>query len=452
MLSVLHKFRMAFAAAIGSAVALASAAGIFLHLNEGSTIVRLSDRIDPARAIVYVSTPDRKLLFSTIDRYRSMTRNAPSESNTAAADRYEYALLRTGSGAAAWIMNGYTDNIDTSLLLPTKSRASLTRTPFFASLPESAESFVWFDLASFPLPESAGADIVRAAFSAYTEGILLLESAEHGKLMLRRPSLSSDVPVDDDMLADDANLLRISLGNPKSALSTLRAGLTEKNRPLLEGLVGILGAQMEKRTGSSDLSAIGSDLLSGPTVLSVQRIDNGALAVTLSGTARHSSVFSAWLQKAAARMTEGRIRRREFLKEYTRTDVVTDDTAVWTDRTREHGWMIQRLGATGSDLSFTVATLGSRYIIGNAEDLVRNSVGEQMPSRSGKIGSGTADVAWATAQAESLLPFLAPLRPVTEAILGSYSATLTWSIAPMSRGIMIDWTLGRQTEANLHGR
>ena len=104
LLRFLQKFRIALAALIGLAIALATIAGIFLSLKVNPDTLHLADRIDATHSILYVSTPDRAILFGALHRYQNiLSIGAPKEVDIAVADRYEFALIQTGSGETAWI-------------------------------------------------------------------------------------------------------------------------------------------------------------------------------------------------------------------------------------------------------------------------------------------------------------------------------------------------------------
>ena len=447
----LSRFRIVLAAVAGIAVALAAAAGIFLSLKVDPKTLHLSDRVDADRVLAYISSPDRTVFFDGVRRYETlMGDKSPAEQDIAPADRYEFALLRAGPGTTQWIVYGRDEKEgshktvvsanDPTLFLPlTERRQSLSRAQLFQHLTNDESSFVWFDVRNLPLPDSPAAILVRSLLSPYKEGLLVVDTKGKGRLLLKgRTGLRTGAM--DMRQSDDTPVAGMSLGDPLSILAATTADMEERDPALLEGLTGILTARLQEWTGSTDLMLL-KGLLAGPVSLEMHRAEAGRTLFAMSGTASGNDTLRTILEKASSVMMEGNIRRMEFLDEYSRSDITAATTSGLAELAPHNGWMMKRLGGTGSDISLFIAQSGRKYVLGNDESLVQQMTGVRGDDAS--FGSGSMDMAWVSAEIETRLPFLEPFRPTLETLLGPSSARLTWRISGISGGIGIEWSLSR---------
>ncbi|MBP7114167.1 MAG: hypothetical protein KBA40_01805 [Candidatus Peribacteraceae bacterium] len=448
----LSRYRIVLAAVAGIAVALAAAAGIFLSLEVDPKTLHLSDRVDAKRALVYISSRDRVVFFGGVRRFETlMGDSTPTEQDIAQADRYEFALLQTGSGVTEWIIYGRNErdgshttvvsNNDPSLLLPlTERRQALSRIQLFQHLTKDESSFAWFDVHALPFPESTAATLARSLLSPYKEGLLIGDSQGKGRLILKGKTVQRTGALEMST-GDNIPVAGMSLGDPLSILSAMTINLKERDPALLEGLTGILTSRLQKWTSSTDLALL-KGLLAGPVSLEMHQREEGRSVFAMSGTASENDTLRTILEKAASVMMEGSIRRIEFLDEYSRKDVTAATTSGLTDLDPHNGWVMKRLGGSGSDISLFAAQSGRKYVLGNDESLVKQVTGARGDDAS--YGSGSMDMTWVSSEIETRLPFLQPIRPTLETLLGPSPARLTWRISGISGGIGIEWTLTRE--------
>lgn len=455
-LRFLHRFRIVLAACVGIAIALATAAGIFLSLRADPKTLNLAQRIDPTRAMVFITTPDRERFFEVIDHFAGlMNESMPTEQDVAPADTYEFALLSSGSGSTDWIIYGrkasddthvtLVSNDDPSLFLaPTERRHSLAGTAFFAAATKSATSLLWFKTLYLPLPTSESADIARALLAPHEEVAILFGARGQGRLMVINDTLNLRGTAPDLTISNDpASLLGMSLSEPAAILENFTRALQSKNPALTEGITGILKAQAQTYLGSSDLALIAHDLLSGPASLTLRRNNMGEILFAFSSTAGSTIIRDSWLVTMASAMKEGNVRRMEFFKkEYTRTDVTAADTTGWRGGGTYKNWSLRHLGGTGSDVSLTLAVSGRRYVAGNDTSLVEAMI-DSNAAMSTSLASGTADIGVLSQETETRLPFLQPVRSTVEALLGPSPEHLTWRMTQVGDYLTIDWSLSR---------
>ncbi len=448
-LGILHKFRILIAVAVGIAVALAAAIGIFLSLKVDPKTLSLADRTDPSRTLVYVSTTDRQTLLKALERFAPLLNGiGPTDADITNADRYEFALLRSGSGTVDWTMYGKQEKEGTHVTLVSRNdpslfldiadrKSSLAYTPLFAYTSKADGSFVWFRPDVLAIPRSDSGDIARALLTPYKEGMLILDAVGRGRLMLKGQASAGQGGIA-DVTKGDVPLVGLSLSDPSRILSDVAAALNEKNPSLLEGITGIAKARLEKTTGSTDITSLGKDLLAGPLSIVMQRGEAGTVVV-IAGTASHAKVIDAWLKKIASVMTEGSVRRQEFFqKEYTKVDVTADEASGISDTGDYKGWMMKRLGAASDD-PIIIAVSGRKFMVGNDESLIKTTIDGQT-AHAGLV-SGTADIAWLSSETERRLPFLEPVRPTLEALLGPSPSRLTWHATQIAGGMALEWTL-----------
>jgi len=450
IMSFLHKSRIVLAASVGIALTFAVVGGIMISMKVDPRELSLADRTDPTRTLVYISTTERQTFFSALERFATLMNGiGPTEADIAIADRYEFALLRSGSGTVDWTMYGRNEKEgshvtlvsrnDPSLFLSVASRkSSLAYAPLFAYIPKPAGSFVWFRPDSLALPRSNSGDIGRALLTPYKEGMLVLDGAGRGRLMLKAKTSAVQGSIT-DVSKGELPLFGISLSDPSHLFSSAVAALAEENPSLLEGMTGIAQVQLEKMTGSTDITVLGKDLLSGPLSMVMRRGEERTMMV-ITGTASHTKTMEMWMSKITSVMTEGSVRRQEFFKnEYTKIDVTADESSGLSDIGDYKGWTMKRLGAA-SDHPFTIAVSGRTFMVGNDESLVKAHIDGSTTTYPG-LASGSADIAWLSTELERRLPFLQPIRPTLEALLGSSPSRLAWHARPIPGGISLEWSL-----------
>lgn len=454
IMSFLHKSRIVLAASVGIALTFAVVGGILISMKVDPKTLSLADRTDPTRTLVYISTADRQTFFRALERFAPLMNGiGPTETDIAPAERYEFALLSSGSGTVDWTMYGRNDKEgshvtlvsrnDPSLFLSVADRkSSLAYSSLFAYTPKPAGSFVWFRSDALTLPRSHGGDIGRAFLAPYKEGLLVLDGAGRGRLMLKGKTSVGHGGIT-DVTKGDVPLFGLSLSNPSYVLSSVAAALAKENPSLLEGMTGIAQAQLEKMTGSTDIRSLGKDLLAGPLSISMRRGETRTMMV-FTGTASNAKTIEMWINNIASVMTEGSVRRQEFFQqEYTKVDVTADEASGISDADDYKGWTMKRLGAA-SDSPFTIAVSGRTFMAGNDESLVKAHIDGNTASQSG-LASGTADIAWLSSEMERLLPFLQPVRPTIESLLGPSPSRLTWHVTPIAGGMTLEWTLTSAT-------
>jgi hypothetical protein len=244
-----------------------------------------------------------------------------------------------------------------------------------------------------------------------------------------------------DRVTTEIPLLSLSVSDPMTVLKAATTGLESNDPQLLEGLTGILKARMQTLTTSSDVSILSSDLLAGPTNLTVHRGSGNDVRIAFSGTARNSKVFREWLSSVASAMTEGNLRTSEFnRKEYVRTDVTAGDENAVIETGVQNGWSLLRVGGSGAEISLFAAQSGRAYVIANNEGLVTVIINANTSGNS-TVASGTMDLAWFVTNSEKAAPFLIPLRPTIEALFGPSPSRLTWRASPIPEGISVQWSL-----------
>ncbi len=455
ILRSLHRFRIVTLITIGIAIALAAIVGIALNLTVDPKTLHLSDRINPTATVLYISTTDRATLFTTLNRFDALLGDKkPSPTDFANADRYEFAIVQSGSGNLSWMFYGHNiqarnhvtvlSENNPSLFLPLKERRkSLSFTPLFTEAGESEKSLVWFRTAFFPLPEIESATIVQALLAPYSVGIIFFDTSDQGQLLLLSEITTMKGGSIERSDTDDAPF-DLSLGNTKTLIDSFVTALQEKDAELLDGLAGILKARMKKFTGLSDLQKIRSDLFSGPLNITLRNGIGTEVLFSISGTASQEKVIGSWIHAIASMNMEGTMRHMDFFKkEFTRTDIVADETQGLQTLEEYKGWSMTQIGGSGSDLSIVAATAGRRYVLGSNQELVKQVIDGYGTSQSSALAAGTMDIPWFTKQAEDQLPFLIPLRPTMESLFGTSGSRLSWHIAPITRGIRIDWSLTR---------
>ncbi len=452
IMAFLHKSRIVLAASVGIALTIAIIGGILLSMKVDPKTLSLADRTDPSRALVYVSTTEKETLLKAIERFAPLMNGiGPTNADIPNADRYEFAILRSGSGTVDWTMYGRNEKEKNHVTLVSRNdpslflgvadrRSSLARSSLFAYTAKTDGSFIWFRPDAVAIPNSESGDIARSLLAPYKEGILMLDAAGRGRLMLSGMAATPQGGMIDAVAQNnDAPAFVLSLSHPSRMLSDVGSALTKENPTLSEGLKGIAQAQVEKVTGSTDIESISKDLLSGPLTIITKKGDAGVMSV-VTGTASHSKVIDAWLMKIASVMTEGSVRRQEFFgKEYTKVDVTADEASGLGDLGNYKGWAMKRLGAM-NDNPFIIAVSGRKFMIGNNEALVKATI-EGHTNVHGGLVSGAADIGWLSNEIERLLPFLEPVRPTIEALLTPSPGRLTWHITPISSGILVEWTL-----------
>lgn len=452
IMAFLHKSRIVLAAAVGIALTIAMIGGILLSMKVDPKTLSLADRTDPSRALVYVSTTEKEILLKAIERFAPLMNGiGPANADIQNADRYEFAILRSGSGTVDWTMYGRNEKEKNHVTLVSRNdpslflgvadrRSSLAASPLFAYTAKTDGSFIWFRPDAVAIPDSESGDIARSLLAPYKEGMLMLDIAGRGRLMLSGMAATPQGGmIDSAVQNNDASAFALSLSYPSRVLTDVGSALTKENSALSEGLRGIAQAQLEKVTGSTDIASMSTDLLSGPLTIMMKKSDTRIISV-VTGTASHPKVIDAWLTKIASVMTEGSVRRQEFFgKEYTKVDVTADEASGLGDVGDYKGWAMKRLGAI-NDNPFTIAVSGRKFMIGNDEALVKATIEGHANVRGGLV-SGAVDIGWLSSEVERLLPFLEPVRPTLEVFLGPSPGRLTWHIAPISSGILIEWTL-----------
>ncbi len=453
LLRFLQKFRIALAALIGLAIALATIAGIFLSLKVNPDTLHLADRIDATHSILYVSTPDRAILFGALHRYQNiLSIGAPKEVDIAVADRYEFALIQTGSGETAWILDSVNttkgthvmqaSKTDVSLLPLTERRQSLASTPLFKSVSEPTASFAWFDTAAIPLPESESALLVQAALSSYSEGLIQFDAVGRGRLSLIGQTKPLHGNAGEIPNTHPLPLLGISLSEPAAVLQNFGTEFTAKDPALLEGMTGILKAQLQKLTGSTDVNGLADDLLTGPFTIIIKQGDADALLFALSGTATSAKVFDQWKTSILSLQTEGIIRTKEFFeKEYTRTDVTAKQVAENTASRDYKNWILDVPQGSGAELSLMTAQKARKYILGNNEQLIKSMIDADAGMPSSGVSTGSADMTWFASIAKAHMPFLGSIRETVEAFFGTFPSRLVWKVSTIPNGIIVDWQI-----------
>ena len=449
-MSFLHKSRIVLAASVGIALTFAIIGGILLSMKVDPKTLSLADRTDPSRTLVYISTTERQTFFKALDRFALLMNGiGPTEKDIAMADRYEFALLSSGSGTVDWTMYGRNEKDGSHTTLVSRNdpslfvdiadrRSSLAYSPLFAYTSKTDGSFVWFRPDVVALPRSDSGDIARALLAPYKEGMLILDAADRGRLMLKGATSGLQRGIA-DITKGDVPLFGLSLSDPSHILSSVTATVGTENPSLSEGIAGIAQAQLEKMTGSTDITSFTKDFLAGPLSIVMRRGDAGIVTV-VTGTASHAKVIDTWLAKIASVMTEGSVRRQEFFqKEYTKIDVTADETSGLSDVGDYKGWTMKRLG-TANDHPFFIAVSGRKFMVGNDESLIDTTMNEQMAADGG-LASGSLDMAWLSTEIERLLPFLEPVRPTLEALLGPSPSRLTWHTTSIAGGIALEWTL-----------
>lgn len=452
IMGFLHKSRIVLAASVGIVLTIAIIGGILLSMKVDPKTLSLADRTDPSRALVYVSTTEKETLLRAIERFAPLMNGiGPTNADIPNADRYEFAILRSGSGAVDWTMYGRNEKEKNHVTLVSRNdpslflgvadrRSSLARSTLFAYSTKTDVSYVWLRPEAIALPQSDSGDIARAILTPYKEGMLILDAAGRGRLMLSGMTTTpQESMINTAAQNNDSSAFVLSLSNPSSILSDVGSALTKENPSLSEGLRGIAQAQLEKVTGSTDIASMSTDLLSGPLTIMMKKNDARITGV-VTGTTSHSKVIDTWLMKIASVMTEGSVRRQEFFgKEYTKVDVTADEASGLGDLGDYKSWAMKRVGAM-NDNPFIIAISGRKFMLANDEALIKTTI-EGHENLRGGIVSGTADIGWLSNNIERLLPFLEPVRPTLEAFLGASPGRLTWHITHISSGILIEWTL-----------
>ncbi len=451
-MKIVYRFRIALATVVGVTIALATASGIFLQLTIDPESLQLADRIDASHTILYLATNKRETVMHAISRYKTVLNDeGPSESDITIADQYEFALLRTQSGTLVWIIEERNEKQerrtrssleDPSLFLPvSQRRQSVGSSPLFEHVTQSQQSLAWFDIEALPIPESASSSLVRAVLSSFEVGLVQFDTSDRGTLLLQKKKISESWKHANIASVEDV-LLSISLSDPTALLLDCINGLATRDQAFLEGLTGIVQATMQKLTGSTDLATMGADLLAGPLSIQLTQRSKNTILFAISGTAKDAKKFTEWSALLRSMQEDGHIRTMDFYNnEYSRTDVVSKQTHSSALTEEYDGWTLEFPEGTHQEGSLMTALHGRKFILGNSETLMKSTIDATSQILTSGIGAGSLDMTWAIQEAETRLPFLAPISETIHALFGSIPARLRWRISTIPSGIRVDWQI-----------
>lgn len=450
---ILHRLVIAGVTAGGVILALFIGFALFFHAAAVRSTVRLADRVDPARARLFIRTSDPAFLLEAIDRLGPfMGDSKPGPEQVTTGDLYELAVLESGSGGTAWILSIHqrnagthatiATNTDLHLLLPQSQRKrSLGYTPLFrrtrTSVEDNGQSAVWLRTSALSPAISQAQTLLLAAMDPVEEAMILWKTPREGTVLLsikemrdslRRQTVASGLP--------ENPLLLVDVSDPAAWLTLAAAAVYRRDRVLAEGISGIVKQELLTSVGSTDIPRALSTLLAGPVSIGVFGSDEGIRWIMLSSTdtfGRAKEMLSA----VANRRAEGTVRRMQFFgRENARTDIAPQPIELEEIAARKE-WTMLRIGSGGTALFAGLA--GRRYALSNNLSLLETSIGT-VETRGGEIGvlQGSVDLAWLQSVTEE-----SDLPEISDLLLGADAAAFRWNAEPFSRGLQVDWTLTR---------
>lgn len=435
---------------------------LFLRVNPRT--LSLAYRLDPARVQLFLRTPDRATLqrIAWLSTRLVSPASPPTAASLSPALSFEYAVLRRREGSGAiWVVYAHQEGgrhvtilseNDPSVFLPIKDiRRSLAQEPFFRQhVEDTTKNLLWADPQSFPLPPGPAASLLRASMAPYRRALILWDPQASGELLLekqgdRNEQRTAGIPP--ALLYPVSPVFEIRSASLPRTWNLLSEALGKRDIPLTEGLTGILRATMQEYTRSTDLQAIGEDLLKNPATIAVARGSGGQLSLVVTGTATSEEAMDRWTLSLASALTPGIVRFQRFFNENVRTDVIAPTEGGPAQESPVQGWRIMRMGASGSSSTFEVARRNRAFVFSSDRRLLLQIIAAARGSdrERGTTGvGGTVDLLWLFSWLDRALPFLAKdTRSLSALLLGPGTLRLTWQSTEGNSTVRIRWSLLR---------
>lgn len=450
----MRRLRIASLAVIGTAVTIGIAMTIGLIVLAEPSPVTLADRIDAERTTLFIATDNREEFSNLLDRFQKMFGSSvPELSEISLANRYEVAVIRSGSGSS-WTVYAHdnsrrtyavlTSNTGSSTLpAPSEKKKSLAHMQAFEqNVPtNNVGSVLWLDTGALPLPETPAGSVARAILAPYSgvlsvwqehgKGILTMVSDERHSVQDAPPSLVSHLPGKTSFL--------IEAGDPAGTLKRLASNLEHIDRPLKEGLEGVVQERIRSLFGQESLTQAVDSFLAGPASFAIVS-GSGGQSFVLSGTAASAEHLQKGLEMMASVGTEAVVRRMRFFDgENSRTDVTVGMGDI-EEKATSGVWTLLTIGS-GNTTHIAGGRKGRQYVLGNDEALVASVITGIGPARSDMdTFRGSIDTAWARTEVLQALPFLADgLEDTFNLLIGSDVSRVRWRASPAMSGVRVEW-------------
>lgn len=458
MNTVFMRRMVAAAIAGGCIVVIAAFAVGSLRLGIDPKQASLALRVDTSRVRFFLRTADRAFFLKTFNETmpRLVPDTKPLGSSLPESERYELAVLTSGSGSA-WIIfvaekkgtrhQTIVSENNPSLFLPINRAAnSLGRSALVREYAGTADaSWLYADPKSLPRDPGLGGAVMAGVLAPMDGLLVVFRDQTRGIAVLQGPHPNIFTPVTSAGVFTTPPLFRIDSGSPGSDLESLGTLVATSDPALSDGLKGIARNLLKSLTGRTDIAEFSRTMLAGP--MSVVTTRNGAtVSVGMIATAAEAQDVDTWAASLDAFDAGSRVRQIVFPKhENVRIDVTPEARTGFRELGEIDGWRVRSIGSTGSTLRLFIAVSGRRYAVASDEPLLKSLIARPIAGgQNNASASGTADVGWLFTAADKSLGTLGPdLRRSIERLTGQHAARAVWSIRPADVGWLVDWSVTR---------